>query len=94
MEYISVGGHVFFFLSRRENNLYGIPRAVAHLILWTRGEFPLAVLLMRASLRLPRPFISYIMGALLLISPISFLLIFEKETVALNFVSLFLNSVT
>ena len=94
MEYISVGGHVFFFLSRRENNLYGIPRAVAHLMLWTRGEFPLAVLLTRVSLRLPHPFIPYIMGALLLISPILFSLIFEKETVALNFVSLFFNSVT
>ena len=47
-----------------------------------------------ASLRLPRPFIPYIMGALLLISTISFLLIFEKETVALNFVTLFFNYVT
>ena len=26
---------------------YGIPRAAAHLMLWTRGKFPLAVLLMR-----------------------------------------------
>ena len=93
MEYISVDGHVFF-LSRRENYLCGIPRVAAHLMLWTRGEFPLALLLTRASLRLPHPFIPYIMGALLLISLISFLLIFEKEIVALNFVSLFLNSVT
>ena len=58
-----------FFLSRRENYLCGIPRAAAHLMLWTRGEFPLVVLLTRASLRLPRPFISYKMGALLLIFP-------------------------
>ena len=94
MEYIFVSGHVFFFLSKRENHLCGIPRAAAHLMLWTHGEFPLAVLLTRASLRLPRPFILYIMGALLLISPISFLLIFENETIALNFVSLFFNSVT
>ena len=63
-------------------------------MLWTRGEFPLAVLLTRVSLRLPHPFIPYIMGALLLISTISFLLIFEKETVALNFVTLFFNYVT
>ena len=83
-----------FFLSRRENYLCGTPRATAHLMLWTRGEFLLAVLLTMASLRLPCPFILYIMGALLLISPISFLLIFEKEIIALNFVSLFLNSVT
>ena len=83
-----------FFLSRRENYLCGTPRATAHLMLWTRGEFLLAVLLTMASLRLPCPFILYIMGALLLISPISFLLIFEKETVTLNFVSLFFNSVT
>ena len=85
---------VFLFLSGWENYLCGIPRAAAHLMLWTRGEFPLAVLLTRASLRFPRPFIPYIMGALLLISLISFLLIFKKETIALNFVSLFFNSVT
>ena len=84
----------FLFLSGQENYLCGIPRAAAHLMLWTRGEFPLAVLLTRASLRFPRPFIPYIMGALLLISTISFLLIFEKETVALNFVTLFFNYVT
>ena len=46
MEYISVVGHVFFF-SRQENYLCGIPRAAAHLMLWTRGEFLLAVLLTR-----------------------------------------------
>ena len=85
---------VMFFLSRQENYLCGIPWAAAHLLLWTCGGFPLALLLTRASLRLLRPFIPYIMGALLLISPISFLLIFEKETVALNFVRLFHNSVT
>ena len=47
-----------------------------------------------ASLHLPRPFILYIMGALLLVFPISFLLIFERETVALRFVNLFSNCVT
>ena len=83
-----------FFILAGGKITCGIPQAAAHLMLWTRGEFPLAVLLTRASLRLLRPFILYIMEALILISPISFLLIFEKETVTLNFVSLFLNSVT
>ena len=92
MEYISVAGHVFF-LSRRENHLWDSSsyRAFNALDTW---RVPIGRASDEASLRLPRPFIPYIMGALLLISPISFLLIFEKETIALNFVSLFFNSVT
>ena len=92
MEYIFVGGHVFF--EQAGKLLMWDTSSYRALMLWTGGEFLLALLLTRASLRLPRSFIPYIMGALLLISPISFLLIFEKEIVALNFVSLFLNFVT
>ena len=92
MEYISVGGHVYFLI-RRENYLWDSSscRAFNALDTWrvTIGRAS-----DEASLRLPRPFIPYIMGALLLISTISFLLIFEKETVALNFVTLFFNYVT
>ena len=52
MEYISVGGYVYyffifyFFLSGGKITC-GIPRAAAHLMLWTHGEFLLAVLLTR-----------------------------------------------
>ena len=92
MEYISVGGHVYFLI-RRENYLWDSSscRAFNALDTWrvTIGRAS-----DEASLRLPRPFIPYIMGALLLFSTISFLLIFEKETVALNFVTLFFNYVT
>ena len=92
MEYISVGGHVYFWI-RRENYLWDSSscRAFNALDTW---RVPIGHASDEASLRLPRPFIPYIMGALLLISTISFLLIFEKETVALNFVTLFFNYVT
>ena len=36
---------MYFFLIRQDNYLCGIPRVAAHLMLWTRGEFLLAVLL-------------------------------------------------
>ena len=92
MEYIFVGGHVFFEQAGKllmwDSSSY---RAFNALDMW---RVPIGCASDEALLRLPHPFIPYIMGALLLISPISFLLIFEKETVALNFVSLFLNSVT
>ena len=92
MEYISVGGHVYFWI-RREKYLWDSSscRAFNALDTW---RVPIGHASDEASLRLPRPFIPYIMGALLLISTISFLLIFEKETVALNFVTLFFNYVT
>ena len=53
--------------------------------------FPIGYAPDEASLRLLRLFIPYIMGALPLISTISFLLIFERETVALSFVDLLPN---
>ena len=92
MEYISIDGYVYF-LTRREDHLWDSSscRTFNALDTW---RVPIGCASDEASLRLPRPFISYIMGALLLISPISFLLIFEKETVALNFISLFFNYVT
>ena len=91
MEYISVGGHVYFWI-RRENYLWDSSscRAFNALDTW---RVPIGHASDEASLRLPRPFIPYIMGALLLISTISFLLIFEKEIIALNFVTLFFNYV-
>ena len=87
-----MGGHVYFWI-RRENYLWDSSscRAFNALDTW---RVPIGHASDEASLRLPRPFIPYIMGALLLISTISFLLIFEKETVALNFVTLFFNYVT
>ena len=53
--------------------------------------FPIGCAPDEASLCLPCLFIPYIMGALPLISTISFLLIFERETVALSFVDLLSN---
>ena len=84
---------MYFFLIRRENYLWDSSscRAFNALDTW---RVPIGCASDEVSLRLPRPFIPSIMGALLLISTISFLLIFEKETVALNFVSLFFNYVT
>ena len=92
MEYISVGGYVYF-LTRREDHLWDSSscRAFNALDMW---RVPIGCASDEASLRLPHPFISYIMGALLLIFPISFLLIFERETVTLSFVNLFSNCVT
>ena len=92
MEYIFVDGHVFF--EQAGKLLMWVSsscRAFNALDMW---RVPIGRASDEASLRLPRPFISYIMGALLLFSTISFLLIFEKETVALNFVTLFFNYVT
>ena len=93
MEYISIGGHVFFLDQAGQLLMWDSSscRAFNALDTW---RVPIGCASNNASLRLLRPFIPYIMGALLLISPISFLLIFEKETVALNFVSLFFNYVT
>ena len=74
MEYISVSGYVFFFffLIRREDYLWDSSscRTFNDLDTW-RG--PIGCASDEALLRLPRPFIPYIMGALLLIFPISFL---------------------
>ena len=92
MEYIFVGGHVFFEQAGKllmwDSSSY---RAFNALDTW---RVPIGCASDKASLCLPRPFIPYIMGALLLIFPISFLLIFERETVALSFVNLFSNYVT
>ena len=92
MEYISVGGYVYF-LTRREDHLWDSSscRAFNALDMW---RVPIGCASDEASLRLPPPFIPYIMGALLLIFPISFLLIFERENVALSFINLFSNYVT
>ena len=92
MEYISVSGYVYFLI-KREDYLWDSSscRAFNALDTW---RVPIGCTSDEASLRLPRPFIPYIMEALLLIFPISFLLIFERETVALNFVNLFSNYVT
>ena len=87
MEYISVGGYVyiyiyfFFFFIKREDYLWDSSscRAFNALDTW---RVPIGCASDEALLRLPRPFIPYIMGALFLIFPISFLLIFERETVA------------
>ena len=92
MEYISVGGYVYF-LTRREDHLWDSSscRAFNALDMW---RVPIGCASDEASLRLPRPFIPYIIGALLLIFPISLLLIFERENVALSFINLFSNYVT
>ena len=92
MEYISVGGYVYFLI-RREDYLWDSSscRAFNALDMW---RAPIGCASDEASLRLLCPFIPYIMGPLLLIFPISFLLIFERETIALNFVNLFSNYVT
>ena len=92
MEYISVGGYVYFLI-KREDYLWDSSscRTFNALNTW---RVPISCASDEASLCLPRPFIPYIMGALLLIFPISFLLIFERETVALNFVNLFSKYVT
>ena len=70
---------IALFLKRRENYVQGFPRAAAYLILWTGGMFLLALLLTRASLRLPRPSIPYISSTSSSFFSISFLLIFERE---------------
>ena len=77
----------FFFLKSRENYLQGFPRATVHLMLWTGGMSLLVLLLMRASLRLPRRSIPYISSTSSSFFTFSFLLIFERETVALIFVN-------
>ena len=92
MEYISVSGNVYFLI-RWEYYLWDSSSCCAFIALDT-WRVPIGCASDEALLRLPRLFIPYIMGALLLIFPISFLLIFERETVALNFVNLFSNYVT
>ena len=74
---------LLYSLRRRENYLHGSPRAAVHLMLWTGGLFLLALLLTKASLRLPCPFIPYINSTSPLFSSISFLLIFERKSVTL-----------
>ena len=78
---------IALFLKRWENYVQGFPRAATHLMLWTGGMFLLVLLLMRVSLCLPRPSIPYISSTFSPFSSISFLLIFERETVALIFVN-------
>ena len=92
MEYISIDGYVYFLI-RQEDYLWDSSSCHVFNALDT-WRVPIGCASDEASLRLPRPFILYIMGALILIFPISFLLIFERETVALNFINLFSNYVT
>ena len=70
---------LLYSLRRQENYLHGTPQAAVHLMLWTGGLFLLALLLTRASLRLPRPFIPYKSSTSSSFFSISFLLIFERE---------------
>ena len=54
---------LLYSLRERENHLRGTPRATVHLMLWTNDAFSLALLLTRASLRLPRTSTLYISGS-------------------------------
>ena len=89
MECISIGVYVYFWLGGKIIKWVASScRAFNALDTWW---FPIGYAPDEASLRLPRLFIPYIMGALPLISTISFLLIFERETIALSFVDLLSN---
>ena len=85
---------LLYSLRRRENYLHGSPRAAVHLMLWTGGVFSLALLLTRASLRLPRPSIPYISGTSSSFSLFHPCWSWEREIVALDFVNSSFTSVS
>ena len=89
MECISVGVYVYFLLGGKI--IKWVASSCREFNALDTWWFPIGYAPDEASLRLPRLFILYIMGALPLISTISFLLIFERETVALSFVDLLSN---
>ena len=83
---------IFLGPEKREDHL--VNSSKMHLIPKTRVSLPLAPFLTKASLRLSCVFPSYIYSAPSLFFFISFWLIFDRETVAIDSVDLAFTSVT